>query len=113
MITARIAVLRLIGSCSDTPRQSVPECSRASVRRMADALDPEHSLRDSADRHDLSTYRKVVEKRLRGGDLLRVRPAVRLRLPGAMWMRRHDVPEQNVLLQAELAQDAVDDRGAR
>jgi hypothetical protein len=41
------------------------------------------------------------------------RPSVRFRLARAVRMSRHDVPEQDIVLEPELGKDAVDDRRGR
>jgi hypothetical protein len=80
---------------------------------MADAIDLERSLGDPSHGHDFSPPRELVEERPRYGDLLGARPAVRCGLTGTMRMRGDDVPEQDVLLDPELAEHAVDDRRRR
>jgi hypothetical protein len=58
-------------------------------------------------RDNAASARELVEERTRGAHLSARGQPVRRRRPG---MRRHDVPEQDVLLDPELAQDTVHDR---
>jgi hypothetical protein len=70
--------------------------------RRAENVGCEPPNRDNA-----ASARELVEERTRGAHLSARGQPVRRRRPG---MRRHDVPEQDVLLDPELAQDTVHDR---
>ncbi len=90
--------------------QTRGERGGAAVRRMTDVRRVEHRRRDAADRDHVSAPDELVEIRPRRLDLRARRRAVRRRCAG---MRRHDVPEEHVVRDPELAEDAVDDRRAR
>jgi hypothetical protein len=77
---------------------------------MANVLAAERRVRDTPDRDDPPVADELGEERRARLDLRSCRPAIaRLRSR----MGRHDVPEKDVLLEFELTQDAVDDRGRR
>src|SRR5437764_8063411 len=77
---------------------------------MADVGRAENGLGDASNRDHPAASRELSRKRDACGDL--AAPGRPVRALGAR-MRRDDVPEQDALLEAELGQDAVDDRRAR
>ena len=56
---------------------------------------------------------ELVQERPRSSDLRSVRPAVRRGLARTVRVGGHDVPEQDVFLDPELAEHAMDDRRSR
>lgn len=83
---------------------------RSSVRRVTNRRGAARPLRDAADGDDAPPFREGREE-LEAGDGLRAgRPAIRGR---GTRVHRHDVPEQHVVLDPELAQDAMHDRRGR
>ena len=77
---------------------------------MTDIRRVEHRCGDAADGDDSAAARHLGEKRPRRLDLGTRRPAVRSFGTG---MRGHDIPEQHIVLDPELAQDSVHDRRRR
>src|SRR5947209_922395 len=63
--------------------------------------------REPANRDDPAPRSELLEKRARGPYLRPARPAVR---GGSPRMGRNDVPEQNLVEDAEFREDAVHDR---
>src|SRR5579884_2073060 len=96
--------------CSERPAQSRLELGRAAVRGMADVGRIERLRGQPADGDDDATAAHLVEERRRRLDLGARRPPVRAL---AARMRRHDVPEQYLVLHAEASEHAVDDRRRR
>src|SRR5438105_3063586 len=86
------------------------ERRRAAVRGMADVRCAGDLLGEPADGDDPPTGHERGEEAAGVVDLGPGRRPVRARRSG---MRRHDVPEQHLLLEPELVQDAVDDRRGR
>lgn len=82
----------------------------ASARGVADPREPQSALGDAADGDNASSLGERREELDAGGDLSIRRLSVRGRGPR---MRRHDVPEEDVVLDPELVEHAVDDRRAR
>ena len=78
---------------------------------MADVRAAERLVRDAADRDDAAAARELARERQARLDLA---PASARRFePLVAGMRRHDVPEQHVVREPELAEHAVDDRRRR
>src|SRR5438105_4793732 len=77
---------------------------------MADVRRPEDRGREPPDGDDVAPAGQLDEERQRGGDLLLPGPAVR---PVRAGMGRDDVPEQYIVFEPELGEDAVDDRRGR
>jgi branched-chain amino acid transport system substrate-binding protein len=115
MTAARIAVLRLIGrpSAAKKPLQAGSELSGTAMRRVPYTRKPHSRLGETPDRQNAPAGGELVQKRARCCNFRRGRAAVGRWPAGAVRMRGHDVPEQDALLQAELAEDTVDDRRAR
>jgi hypothetical protein len=90
--------------------QAVSERTRSAMRGMTYVWRVENVGCKPSDRDDPAAAGELVEKWTRGAHLSARGQAVRGRRPR---MRRHDVPEQDVVLDPELAQDAVDDRRSR
>jgi len=70
----------------------------------------EHVGGKPSDGDDAPAAGELVQERTRGAHLSTRGQPVR---GHRSRMRRHDIPEQNVVLDPELAQDAVDDRRSR
>lgn len=77
---------------------------------VSNRSDAERALRDAADGDDTAPLRERSEEREAGLDLGAFRRSVRRHRSR---VRRHDVPEEDVVLDPELAQDAMDDSGGR
>src|SRR3954454_2299717 len=77
---------------------------------MPDALGAERRVRDPADGDDTAPRRQPIDEMKPRRHLRARRRMVRPLRPR---VRRHDVPEQHVVADAELREDAVDDRRAR
>jgi hypothetical protein len=77
---------------------------------MADVRPAEDSLGEATDADHLPPRGEFSEKRQTCLDLLPGRSTVGRLGAG---VGRHDVPEQDLLLETELGEDAVDDRGRR
>src|SRR6266516_504009 len=80
------------------------------MARMADVRRVQSGLWDAADRDHAAASSELEREREPSRNLGGARRPVRAR--GAR-MRRHDVPEHDTLLEPELGEDAVHDRGAR
>jgi len=77
---------------------------------MTDPGEPERVSGDASDRNDRAPGRERIDEAQARRDLRAGRAAIReLRSR----VRRHDVPKEHVLLEPELAEDAVDDRRGR
>src|SRR3954470_21048540 len=76
---------------------------------MADVRRFKNGFGDAADGDHAAASRELTRERQASGDLVPARRAVRAL--GAR-MRRDDVPEEDAVLEPELCEDAVDDRGA-
>src|SRR6266508_4740796 len=87
----------------DEPR---PELGRAAVRGVANVRVAQHGLREPTDGNGAASFRELAQEGQAGLDLGAGWPAVRRLRPR---MRRHDVPEEDVVFEAELGEDAVDD----
>jgi len=61
---------------------------------------------------DVDRARDTFEEAGGGLHFVARRPPIRIRAIGLVWMCRDDVPEQHLVLDPELGQHAVDDRGA-
>src|SRR5262245_24012712 len=111
-MTARVAVFRAIGRCcgSDNRGQPGSELARAAMRGMTDPGDAERVLGDTADRNDLTPRGEELEERARRLDLVGPWPAIGLGLAPPVRVRRHDVPEEHVLIETELVEHTVNDR---
>ena len=83
------------------------------MRGVPDPGHAERGLGDSAHGDDAATRGEELEERAGRLDLVGPRSAVGRRLAEPVRVRRHDVPEQHVLLEAELVEHAVDDRRRR
>jgi hypothetical protein len=70
-------------------------------------------LGETADGDEPAAVRCTFEEPRGDIDLDARRPPIRIRAPRLVWMCRHDVPEQHLVLDPELGEDAVDDRRAR
>src|SRR5207247_10898703 len=90
--------------------QPGPEIRRAAMAWMTDVRRVERGFRATADGEEAAALREGERERQAGRDLGSARRSVGARGAG---MRRHDVPEQDALLEPELGEYAVDDRGAR
>jgi hypothetical protein len=77
---------------------------------VADAVNTEGSLGHAADGDDAPPLCERTDESKTGGDLGVRRPAVRRRRSR---MGRHDVPEEDVVLDRQLPQDPVHDRRRR
>ena len=86
------------------------ESSRATVGRVAYVEAAERFVREPPRGDDTAADREATGKRKAGCDLGARGRAVPSYVSG---MRRHDVPEQDVLLELELAENAVHDRRRR
>jgi hypothetical protein len=80
------------------------------VAGMADVRAADNGVRDAADGDRPAPVRESAQKGQPGVDLGSRRATIRARRAG---VRRDDVPEQDLLLEAELDEDAVDDGGCR
>ncbi len=80
------------------------------MRRVADVPPTEDVVREAADGNRSPAAAEFLEKRHCLSYFGSSRPAVRRSGPG---IRRHDVPEEDVVLDAELGDHTVDDRGRR
>src|SRR5580765_9065722 len=80
---------------------------------MADPRGAERCLGDPADGNDPAPGCEFLEERTRHFDLVGPWTAVGVRVAEPMRMSGNDVPEQHVLLEAELVEHAVDDRRGR
>ena len=87
--------------------------ARAAVRGVPDVRRAGHLLREPADGDDAAAARDTFEKRRGSLHLGARRPPIRIRAIGLVRMCRDDVPEQDVVLEPELREHAVDDRRAR
>ena len=113
-MTARVAVFRAIGRCcSDKCGQPGPELLSTAVRRVPDPRLADRRLGDPAHWNQVTPGGELLEKLTRRLDLVGARATVGLRLAGPVRMRRHDVPEQHVPLEAKLVEHTVDDRRRR
>jgi hypothetical protein len=90
--------------------QRLTKGAAAAMRRMADVRRRKRPLRDSADREHATTARELSCKGQAGFDFAARRRAVR---DGRARVGRHDVPEQDVCLEIELLERAMDDRRRR
>ena len=101
------AVIRSIyrGPPGTLPRRRATGGGRTARRSPAAASRP--------DRDQAAAARDTFEKRRGGLHLDARRPPIRIRAIGLVWMCRDDVPEQDVVLEPELGEHAVDDRRAR
>ncbi len=84
--------------------------TRAAVRRMPDVRSVERLRGEPPDGDDAAAARQLVEERPGGATSRRVGRRLDEARAG---MRRHDVPEQDVVLDPELREHAVDDRRGR
>jgi hypothetical protein len=96
--------------CPPLVPKPVPERPRASARGMSHVGSAENALCQPPDRDHPTPGGELPQKRRGRVDFDPRRPAVRR---GCARMSRDDIPEEHVVFQAELAQDAVDDRRAR
>jgi hypothetical protein len=80
---------------------------------VADVRRTGHLLGDPADRDDAAPARDRVEEPSGSLHLDARRPPVGVRPTGLVWMRRDDVPEQDVAFNPELGKRGVDDRRGR
>jgi acylphosphatase len=99
--------------CTHVFQQSGPEARRSTVRRVPDVAAAENRLGEAADREDLSAAGERGQERAGLGDLSASRRTVRGRPARAVRVSRDDVPEEDVILEPELAEDAVHDGGGR
>ena len=99
--------------CSDKRGQPCSELLSAAVRGVPDSGRAERGLRDPAHRDDSATRGEELEERTGRLDLVGPWATVGGRLAGPVRVRGDDVPEQHVLLEAELVEHAVDDRRRR
>ena len=83
------------------------------VRGVPDVRRAGHLLREPADGDEAAAARDTFEKRRGSLHLGARRPPIRIRAIGLVWMCRDDVPEEDVVLEPELREHAVDDRRAR
>src|SRR5437763_14444 len=97
---------------NDIPRarRSGANISAAAARGVPDVRAAERLVRDAPDRDHAPPGRELARERDAGGDLAARRSAIRMRLAR---VRRHRVPEEHVVLEAELRQHAVDHGGGR
>ena len=86
------------------------ESHGASVRGVANIGAAERGVRNPADGQDAAARGELVGEEAPVGDLTPGRGAVRGLGAG---MRRDDVPEENVLVDAEVGEYAMDDRRGR
>ena len=77
---------------------------------MAHVLAAERGVRDTTDRDDAAPTRELGEERSACFHLRASGPAV-VRLGSGM--RRHDVPEEDVVLELQVGERLADDRGRR
>ena len=105
----RRAVLRRTGYATvEQFNQPRPKSFPSSARRMADVRGAEVRVRDATDRDLLVRPGREGARRTEGPRATSApRCSVDRRRPG---MRRHDVPEEDALLEPELCKHAVDDR---
>ena len=80
------------------------------MRRVAQVRAAQHAVCQAAHRKGTAAAREGVEERAAVLDLHPRRPPIGIRVFGPMWMGRDDVPEQNVLLEPEIGENAVHDR---
>jgi acylphosphatase len=80
------------------------------VRRVSDARSPELVRRDAADGEYAPAPGKLTEEAAARLDLGPGRAPVRARATGQVRVSRHGVPEENLLLELELGENAVKDR---
>ena len=80
---------------------------------MADVASADDRVGQPADGDRPATGRELVEEAHCLEYFGFRRPAVRPRLPRLVRMRRHDIPKEDVLLEPELGEHAMDDRGRR
>src|SRR4051794_38732672 len=95
------------------PRETPAELVGPAVARMAHVRRARDLLGEPSDRDHEAAARDTVEKAEGGSHLVARRPPICIRTFGLVWMCRDDVPEQDVVLDPELTEDAVDDRRAR
>ena len=106
---------RLTGAAIGTlTGEHTPEACRelqcAAVRRVPDIRRVEDGRGDPPDGDDAAAAGQLVEERSRCAHLTARRPPVRISRPR---VRRDDVPQKHIVLEAELAEDAMHDRRAR
>jgi len=92
------------------PAETLREGGGSAVRRVPDVRRSRDARGEPADGDDLPSSHQGDEKAMRLRDLGSRREAIRGRGPR---MRRHDVPEQQVLLEPEVGEHTVDDRRGR
>ncbi len=115
-VAASRTVLRRIGKVSTLVTlaqrcgEAGAEGGRAAVGRVADVRPAEPALGEAADGDQAPAGRELGEKRRRVVDLSAGGRAVRALGPG---MRGDEVPEEDVVGDAELVEDAVNDRRCR
>jgi hypothetical protein len=83
------------------------------VGGMSDVRSAEHGVSQAPDCDNTPSARELGEEHPAAFDLGRRRAPIRVRAAREMRMRRHQVPEKDVLLQTQVGQDAMDDRCGR
>jgi acylphosphatase len=93
--------------------EAIAEGGCTAVGGVADVGAAEVTLREAADGDDAPATGELGEERRRGLDLGRRRRPVRGRLAGAVWVRRHEIPEEDAVGEPELRERPLHDRGRR